>query len=227
MGRFFVIAAALTALAACKDKSKSEGLPPAQEWSAKTGDLAPAGNAPTNPHAAANPHAGVAGLGGGDTASGDLPAGHPPIDQQTGGGGGGGGSPNVAAMGLPPPDPNRAINPANHVKGVIKIHPKAKDKVKAGGAVFLIVKRAGDDGAPSGPPLAVDKLTWGTGDLPFEITEKNAMIAGTELTGDVVVIARYDQDGDALSKQPGDVTGSIRVKIPAEKVNLTLDDVLQ
>lgn len=224
MGRFFVIAAALTALAACKDKSKTEGLPPAQEWSAKTGDLAPAGNAGTNPHAAANPHAGVAGMNGGDTEAGDLPAGHPPIDQQTGGGGG---SPNVAAMGLPPPDPNRAINPANHVKGVIKIHPKAKDRVKAGGAVFVIVKRAGADGAPSGPPLAVDKLSWGTGDLPFEITEKNAMIAGTELTGDVIVTARYDQDGDALSKQPGDVSGSVHVKIPADKVNLTLDDVLQ
>ena len=79
----------------------------------------------------------------------------------------------------------------------------------------------------AGPPLAVDKLTWGSGDLPFEMTEKQAMIAGTELTGDVVVTARFDQDGDAISKQPGDVSGSVRVKIPADKVTLTLDDVLQ
>jgi hypothetical protein len=91
--------------------------------------------------------------------------------------------------------------------------------------VFVIVKKAGPDGAPMGPPVAVDKLTWAD-PLPFEMTEAQAMIAGTELTGDVVVTARYDQDGDAMSKQPGDVVGSIKVKIPADKVTLTLDDVL-
>jgi hypothetical protein len=39
-------------------------------------------------------------------------------------------------------------------------------------------------------------------------------------------MARYDQDADAISKQPGDVTGQIRVKIPAENVKLSLDTVL-
>ena len=114
----------------------------------------------------------------------------------------------------------------NHVvKGVIKVHAKAKDRVAAGGAVFVIVKRS-VDGAPSGPPLAVEKLTWTKDGVPFEMTEKQAMIAGTELTGEVIVTARFDQDGDAISKQPGDVMGSIKVKIPADKVTLTLDEVL-
>lgn len=216
MGRFLVVAVAWFALAACKDKSKAEGLPPAKEWTANTGPLAPAPGATPqgNPHAGGmNPHA---------SNPPGMPPGHPPI-----GGSAGGGTPDVAAMGIPGPDPNRPINPNNRVKGVIKIHPKAKDRVAAGGAVFVIVKRAGADGAPQGPPLAVEKLTWQKDELPFELTEKQAMIAGTELTGDVVVTARYDQDGDALSKQPGDVTGSVRVKVPADKVTLTLDDVLQ
>jgi hypothetical protein len=219
MIRFSVLAVALLALAACKDKNKSEGLPPAQEWGANTGSLppAPGGN---NPHAQANPH-----MQANPHDESGMPAGHPPVDQVHGGAVQGG-SPDVAAMGLSGPDPNRKINPANHVKGVIKVHAKAKDRVAAGGAVFVIVKRS-VDGAPSGPPLAVDKLTWGKDELPFEMTEKQAMIAGTSLTGEVVVTARYDQDGDALSKQPGDVSGSIKVKIPADKVTLTLDDVLQ
>ena len=76
------------------------------------------------------------------------------------------------------------------------------------------------------PPLAVEKLTWKDGGLPFELSEANAMIAGTQLVGDVVVTARYDQDGDAISKQPGDVTGSIHVTIPAENVKLVLDTIL-
>ena len=69
-------------------------------------------------------------------------------------------------------------------------------------------------------------VRFGKDELPFEMTEKQAMIAGTELTGDVVVTARYDQDGDALSKQPGDIVGTLKVKIPAENVTLTLDEVL-
>jgi hypothetical protein len=218
MTRFLVIAAALTALASCKDKNKSAGLPPAQEWTASTDNLPPAGAAVggANPHGQVNPHAQANPPGD----QPDMPPGHPPIDNPHGGG------TDVTKMGLSSPDPNRPINPNNKVTGVIKIHPKAKDKVAAGGAVFIIVKRS-VDGAPSGPPLAVDKLEWGKGDLPFEVSEKQAMIAGTELTGEVVVTARYDQDGDALSKQPGDVSGSVRVKIPADKVTLTLDDVLQ
>jgi hypothetical protein len=52
------------------------------------------------------------------------------------------------------------------------------------------------------------------------------MAAGTELVGDVVITARYDQDSDAISKQTGDVTGEIRAKVPAAKLVLTLDTVL-
>jgi hypothetical protein len=213
MSRFLVVAAALTALAACKDKNKSEGLPPAQEWTASTGNMPPAPGAAVggaNPHAQANPHAGGSG----------LPMGHPDISNPHGGG-----APDPA-MNMPGPDPNRPINPNNKVTGVIKVHAKAKDRLAAGGAIFVIVKKS-VDGAPAGPPLAVDKLTWTKDELPFEMTERQAMTAGTELTGEVVVTARYDQDGDALSKQPGDVSGSVRVKVPASKVTLMLDDVLQ
>jgi hypothetical protein len=41
-----------------------------------------------------------------------------------------------------------------------------------------------------------------------------------------VITARYDQDSDAISKQPGDVTGIARVKVPATNVELKLDTVL-
>src|SRR5204863_7006144 len=103
-------------------------------------------------------------------------------------------------------------DPSRRIKGTLKVGAKVKDKVKAGGAVFLIVKKADASGAPSGPPLAVDKVIYAD-NLKFELSEANAMVAGTELAGDVVITARYDQDSDAISKQPGDVTGLARVKI--------------
>lgn len=228
MGRSLAVATVLVVFAAagCKDK-KAEGLPPAQEWSSGTNTL------PAAPGAGAarggnNPHAGMAGAPdphAGMNMGGAAPDPHAGVDMSNPHGGAGG-SPNVAAMGLPAPDPNRKLDPNHRVTGVIKVHAKAKDRVAAGGAVFVIVKKAGPDGAPMGPPLAVDKLTWQKDELKFSMTDAQSMIAGTELSGDVVVTARYDQDSDALSKQPGDVTGSVRAKVPADNVTLTLDDVL-
>src|SRR5258705_2117761 len=109
MGRFFVVVCARAALTACKDKSKSADLPPAQEWSASSGNLPPA-QQPANPHGGtmsphgegdvdpSNPHAGV-----------DMNNPHA------------GGSPDVSQMGLTGPDPNRKIDPTHHLKGIIRV----------------------------------------------------------------------------------------------------------
>lgn len=229
MGRFTFVAVALVAsLAGCKDK-KAEGLPPAQEWSANTNTLPAApqpGRPNANPHGGADPHAGM-NMGGGNNPHagvdmGGAPDPHAGIDMNNPHGGTG-----APKMGVPAPDPSRKIDPNNRVTGTIKSHPKAKDRLATGGAVFVMVKKAGADGAAFGPPLAAEKLIWQQSDLKFSLTEAQAMMAGTQLTGDVVVIARYDQDGDASSKQPGDVVGETRVKIPADNVNVTLDDILQ
>jgi hypothetical protein len=219
--------ALLAVLAGCGGK-KTQGLAPAQDWNAEAAGAAPAaaaGPSPHNPHVAIgggdpnDPHSGVDMTGGG----GDPNDPHASVDMNNPHAGGG---VDVTKMGLPTPDPDRQIDPTHHIRGVIKIHPKAKDRVAAGGAIFLIAKKADASGQPSGPPLAVEKLTWTKDELPFELTEANAMVGGTQLAGDVVVLARYDQDGDALSKQPGDVTGQLRVKVPAENVNLFLDTIL-
>lgn len=220
--------------AACGSK-KSDGLAPAQDWNADQAAAMPPVGAQSphaqNPHAAAmgdpnDPHAGVDMSGGGGMPMGDPNDPNNPhagVDMTNPHAGGG---VDVAKMGLPAPDPNRKIDPTHHIKGKILVHPKAKDKVTAGTAVFLIAKKAGADGQPAGPPLAVEKLTWTKDELPFELTEENAMIGGTELTGDVIITAHYDQDGDALSKQPGDILGQLEVKVPADDVKLYLDNVL-
>jgi len=228
-------------LAAGCSKEHQDGLPPATEWQASpmppsAGDVAPmtpppgmAGMAGGNPHAGlnmgggdpSNPHAGLDMDGDGDVDEDDSRAAAGMTQNPHGGGG-----TDVTKLGLSAPDPNRAIDPNHRVTGLISIDAKAKDRVKVGTAIFLIVKRAGPGGVPSGPPLAVDKLSWNTGGVPFELTDAQAMVAGTELSGEVVVMARYDQDSDALSKQPGDVTGQVSVKIPADHVKLTLDTVL-
>jgi hypothetical protein len=211
------LALAVLVLCACS-KKESTGLAPAQDWSAAQAAGAGANpHAPavagTNPHAAdpANPHAGL-GLNAQGEPEGDPSDPHAGVD--------------VSKLGLPPPDPNRAIDPSRFVKGVITLGAKVADHVKPGGVIFLVVKRADASGQPTGTPLAVDKLTWQKDQLAFELGEAQAMVGGTELTGDVVVQAHYAQNGDALSKAPGDVLGQARVKIPADHVSVVLDQVL-
>lgn len=175
---------------------------------------------------AGDPHAGM-DMGGGMGMGG---AGDPHAGMDMGGGAGDphagmgtGGSLDVTQLGLAPPDPTRKIDPSRRVKGMIRVAAAIKDRVKAGTPVFVVIRRAGADGQPTGSALAVEKLAWAGDGIAFELTEANAMSAGTELTGDVVVMARYDQDSDAISKQPGDVTGQVRAKVPADKVELVLD----
>lgn len=217
MRSLLFIAVIAAAVGCSRDKKTQDGLPPAQEWKAdETGAMVQMGKgaqpAPppgmTNPKGS-NPHGGM----GNDPHAG---LGIDPV----------GGSPDVGTMGLPPPDPNRPIDPTRYVKGTIKIHEKAKGRAKAGIPIFIVVKRADASGSPTGSALAVEKLTWNNADITFELTEKQAMVGGTELTGDVVVTARYDQDGDALSKEAGDIVGQARVKLPADNVQIWLDTIL-
>jgi hypothetical protein len=53
------------------------------------------------------------------------------------------------------------------------------------------------------------------------------MLAGTTLSGKVVVTVRVDKDGDAITKNPGDVTGQSKpVEPPKKDVVVALDTVL-
>ena len=213
MIRWIAIAVLVTG---CSKKEK-EGLPPAQEWSADTSGMVQPGNTPANPHVA-NPHG--ADMGGAAGMAGSaLPPGHPDI-------GGSAGGVDVSKLGFNSPDPNRAIDPTRHIRGTIAIHPKAADRAQPGGTVFVFAKKIGPDGNPMPMPLAAQKLAWDGKDLAFELSDANAMVDGTQLTGEVMLMARYDHDGDVMSKQPGDITGEMKVKIPSEGVKLYLDTIL-
>lgn len=222
-------------VAACsRDKGRNaEGLPPATEWKQdptgamvqmdKQGELPPPppgmAGAQAGMGMGANPHAGMGGA-----ADPHAGLGMDPSDPHAGLDMSGGGASSVPP--IPAPDPNRPIDPTRYVKGVIKIHPKAAARAQAGLPVFVMVKRVDAAGAATGMPLAAEKLTWQNGDLVFELTEADQMVQGTQLTGDVMVTARVDQDGDASSKQPGDVTGETRVTLPADNVQIVLDTIL-
>jgi len=239
MRRLLLTASFASAVTAVGCTKNPDGLPPATQWQTEgvtgTADqpamppaigMGAAGGNPDDPHAGINmgeggddPHAGL------DMSGGDPSDPHAGLDMTQNPHGTGGGV-DVTKLGLAGPDPNRPIDPTHRIAGLVVVDPKLKAQAKPGGAIFLVVKRVGANGAQVGSALAVDKLTWSSEGVPFELTDAQAMIAGTDLTGDVIVTARYDQDSDAISKQPGDLSGQVRVKIPANQVKLTLDTAL-
>ena len=73
----------------------------------------------------------------------------------------------------------------------------------------------------------VDGITAQAFPLKFVVSQKDAMM-GAPLVGRVQISARVDQDGDAISKQPGDVSGAHKkgVMVGINPVKFILDQKL-
>jgi hypothetical protein len=103
-----------------------------------------------------------------------------------------------------------------------------KDKVQPGDTIFVVARKFDPANAPgTGTPLAVKKLTVAGWPLAFTLDSRDAMIAGTKIAGKVYVTARVDKDGDAITKNPGDVAGQSKaVDPPSKNVVVPLDTAL-
>ncbi len=113
--------------------------------------------------------------------------------------------------------------PTPIIRGSLNLADNVKAKVPAGGTIFLIARALLPAGGP-GPVLAAKRLTVGAWPQPFEMSASDVMISGMALSGKVVLGARVDQDGDAMTKQAGDVEGiSTPVEVPASGVVVLLD----
>lgn len=126
------------------------------------------------------------------------------------------------------PQPAATAPAAGNNEGVLRgslvLDAKLKDKAKPGAVIFLSARGA-QNGAPAGPPLAVKRLTVASWPLPFELSSADAMMPGLTLRGQVVLMARIDQDEDAMTKQVGDIEGMQVITVPATSVELKLDKV--
>lgn len=162
-----------------------------------------------------------------------VPPGPPGLPASSAGTGAGAGSdrvhPPTAAM---PMDHAQALRgrsegpePAPIIRGSLNLTDSVKAKVPTGGTIFLIARALLPAGGP-GPVLAAKRLTVGAWPQPFELSASDVMISGMSLSGKVVLGARVDQDGDAMTKQSGDVEGiSTPVEVPASGVVVLLDKV--
>ena len=134
-----------------------------------------------------------------------------------------------APRGLPPAQPGQAHGapsagaaPSGELSGEIDVAPALAAEVKPGDAIFIVARSLDAAGTPSKSALAVARVQVTKLPVAFRITAADLMASGS-LAGPVAVTARLDRDGDALSRNPGDLEGTARAVIPAAGVKITLD----
>jgi hypothetical protein len=116
------------------------------------------------------------------------------------------------------PSAPSADTPREGVAGMIQLAPG--QHVPDGAGIFVALRRA--DGKA---PVAVDKLAWHDGGVPFVLDASKRMIDDDRgpFRGPVDVVARYAQSGDLDVKADGDLRAEVRVDAPAGGVTLVLD----
>lgn len=122
-----------------------------------------------------------------------------------------------APAGAPMQAPASEAPAADAVRGTVSL-PEGADA--AGGAVFVFVRSPGVAG---GPPLAVQRHPASALPLDYAIGSESMMMGGGALPDEVVVEARLDADGDAMTTGPDDWSArSQPVAVGSEGVDLLL-----
>lgn len=133
--------------------------------------------------------------------------------------------PTPQNQGAPQPAaPTAVVAPQARVEGRIDVSPAMAAHVSPGDTIFLIARHS-----ETNAMVAVVKLAAPARfPLPFGLGPENVMVTGAAFAGPLKITARVDKDGDATTKNPGDVLGEIdaAVAVPAKDVVLTLSHML-
>ena len=139
-----------------------------------------------------------------------------PIMPQPGGAGERGTSANAAP-------PQARSNSGEAVRGTLRLAPELEGKVPSGAILFVIAR-----GGPAGPPTAVLRVPDPEFPLDFAIGPEHRMMEQMPFAGPFTITARVDGDGNAMTRNPGDLQGAVpRTHEPGDVgVELVLDEVL-
>lgn len=99
--------------------------------------------------------------------------------------------------------PVGAASSEQAITGTVTIAPELASRIPPGAVLFLIA-RNGD----SGPPLAVKRIPDPKLPLAFSIGPADRMIQTLPFAGPIKLSARIDSDGNAMTRLPGDLSGS-------------------
>lgn len=112
---------------------------------------------------------------------------------------------------------------AQSIQGTIDIAPEFTDRIPDGATLFVIV-RAGD----IGPPTAVKRIESPKFPFEFSVGPDDRMIRALPFAGPLQLTARLDADGNAGTREPGDLQGRYPDPVDpgARSLKISLDELL-
>lgn len=128
---------------------------------------------------------------------------------------------------LPPAPGGRPTAPdtgaAAPIEGTIELAEDVANAVPEGAVLFLIAR-----GPNPGPPLAVKRIADPRFPFRFSIGPDDRMIKAMPFVGPMQITARIDRDGNATTRDPGDLAGaSESPHSPGDRgVSVLIDQVL-
>ena len=119
----------------------------------------------------------------------------------------------------------KAAASSAQINGKISIAAELAAKVDPGAALFIIARSAA---TAAGPPLAVKKIENPRFPLDYTLSQDHVMMQGTPFAGKINVSVRLDEDGNPVTRGPGDLTGEYKnnpVGAGAKNVDIVIDQL--
>ena len=120
----------------------------------------------------------------------------------------------------PSRDGGAAAEVGEAIRGRVSVSEELAPRVPRGAVLFIIARR-GD----AGPPLAVKRVRDPALPLEFSLGPGDRMIQALPFQGPLKLSARLDADGNAMSREPGDLLGeaSEPVETGSQGVEIVID----
>lgn len=103
------------------------------------------------------------------------------------------------------------------IRGRLELAAELEGQVPRGGVLFLVAKSPA-----GGPPVAVQRVPEPSFPLDFEIGPNDRMIEAIPFTGPLLLTARVDADGNATSREPGDLSGAAAAPVEPGATGITI-----
>jgi len=106
------------------------------------------------------------------------------------------------------------------IRGRVSVAAELASRVPPGAVLFIVARRAA-----AGPPLAVKRVRDPRFPLEFSLGPEDRMIQTLPFQGPLQLSARLDADGNAMSREPGDLMGEVSGAVPtgAAGVEIVID----
>jgi hypothetical protein len=135
------------------------------------------------------------------------------------------GDAQVMREAMPPAEPPIAPSPGGGapLEGTIRVAADLEGRIPSGAVLFLIARTGA-----AGPPTAVRRIPSPSFPLEFSIGPDDRMIQAMPFEGPFQLVARIDADGNAMTKNPGDLQGAAQGSFSpgAKDIEIVIDEVL-